>query len=118
MPSRKVILDKFEINILRLTCNDTEIARSKKTSFWNLIEQCWTREENWIPKATYPIRKPKTVIYIAPKVEKTELRTEKWEQQKQENYWENEKKFWKVVNIWSNPLPWVVLQKNTVWYTF
>lgn len=123
MPTRKVVLDKFEINILRLTYSDTEIRKMKKTSFWNILEQCWTREEHGIPLITYPVKKDKTKLIesrlfsedksVIAKNERIWLKKEKWEDQKQENYWDNEKRFGKVVNVWSMPLPWIVLWKNT-----
>lgn len=128
MPSRKVKLDPFEINILRLTYSDTEIVRMKKTSFTNIKEQCWTREEHGIPLVTYPVKKDKTKLIesrlftedkkIIAKNERIWLKQDKWEQEKQYNYWDNEKKFWKVVNVGSLPLPWIVLHKNTVWHCF
>lgn len=127
MPTRKVILDKFEINILRLTYSDTEIRKMKKTSFWNLLAQCWTREEHGIPKVAYPVKKDKTKLIesrlfsdkkIIAKNERIWLKQDKWEQNKESNYWEDEKRFWKVINVGSLPLPWVVLWKNTVGYTF
>jgi len=126
MPTRKVQLDKLEVNILRFTYSDTEIVRMKKTSFWNLLDQCWTREEHWIPLVTYPVKKDKWLEkrilsdyrMNSDKEDKTELKQDTWKTEKEENYWENERKFWKVINVGLNPLPRVVLHKNTVGYTF
>lgn len=32
------------------------------------------------------------------------LNTKNWEKEKIENYWENEKKYWKVIIVWMNPI--------------
>lgn len=83
----EVILDPIEVNKMRITMSDTDLIAHFKTSQWNLNRQCWTREQNWIPKVSVK-RKNRVVTIKMDNVDTNErgLKMDKWEYSEPSDY--------------------------------
>lgn len=99
----EVILDPIEVNKMRITMSDTDLIAHFKTSQWNLNRQCWTREQNWIPKVSVK-RKNRVVTIKMDNVDTNErgLKMDKWEYPPDTEY----EKQWKENSIeyWTWPI--------------
>lgn len=105
------------MNKLRLEHTDTELIKILKTSFWNINDQCWTREENWIPlfmkKREISHEKRKLQEQLEKELIENstipELKSTKHEYPKVENYWEN---VWELIEIGTRAIPFTYTKIN------
>lgn len=83
----EVILDPIEVNKMRITMSDTDLIAHFKTSQWNLNRQCWTREQNWIPKVSVK-RKNRVVTIKMDNIDINErgLKMDRWEYSEPSDY--------------------------------
>lgn len=83
----EAILDPVEVNKMRLTMSDTDLIAHFKTSQWNLNRQCWTREQNWIPKVSVK-RKNRVFTIKMDNVDTNErgLKMDRWEYSEPSDY--------------------------------
>lgn len=83
----EAILDPVEVNKMRITMSDTDLIAHFKTSQWNLNRQCWTREQNWIPKVSVK-RKNRVVTIKMDNVDTNErgLKMDRWEYSEPSDY--------------------------------
>ena len=68
-----------EINKLRFTMPDIEIAQQYHTYVDNINKQCWTRKSLWIKKIMYRKNEMKVRTYKEERKEEKGLKTDRWE---------------------------------------
>lgn len=90
-----------EINRLRITMSDTEIAEQYSTYSDNIVKQCWSRKSLGIKQIVYKKDEYKTRS-VAKHTETRWLKTDRWETPEPTSYelsWMAD-----AIEIWTNPI--------------
>lgn len=93
-----------EINKLRLTLSDVDIAPQYNTCASNIWKRCWKRSDLWLPyiaNRTHTLIKDKWTFKVTELI--PNVMTTRHEKPKQDDYW----KVWEIVEIWSRAIPFV-----------